>query len=168
MKLVVVLFSAVVFAQQQAPRQAAVATSFGDSNLPLQKIGPEDLIGISVYDAPELTRTVRVGTDGTIRLPMLKQRIKVAGMFPTDVETAIGEALKNEDIFVDPVVTVSIVEYRSRPINVVGAVKAPLTFQAAGTVTLLDALSRAGGLADDAGSVILVSVSRPGEDGKAV
>ena len=38
------------------------------SNLPAQKIAPNDLIGISVYDAPELTRTMRVDADGTISL----------------------------------------------------------------------------------------------------
>ena len=53
--------------------------------------------------------------------------------------------------------TVSVVEYRSRPITVAGAVKSPITFQATGTVTLLDAISRAGGLTDNAGSEILVS-----------
>jgi polysaccharide export outer membrane protein len=137
-------------------------------NLPQQKIGPDDLIGISVYDAPELTRTVRVGADGTIRLPMLKQRIPASGLFPSDLETTVAEALKKEDIFVDPIVTVSVVEYRSRPINVVGAVKLPLTFQSTGTITLLDALSRAGGLSDTAGAEVLVSRSQPGADGNSV
>lgn len=155
-------------AAQQTGRQLVMSPPTDSTNLPMQKIGPDDLIGITVYDAPELTRTARVATDGTIRLPMLKQRIKIAGLFPSDVETAISDALKAEDIFVDPIVTVSIVEYRSRPINVVGAVKAPVTFQAFGNVTLLDALSRAGGLADYAGSEILVSQSQPGEQGKSV
>ena len=59
--------------------------------------------------------------------------------------------------------TVSVVEYRSRPITVAGAVKSPLTFQATGNVTLLDAISRAGGIADNAGSSILVT--RPAQNG---
>ena len=41
------------------------------ANLPAQRIGASDLVAVSVYDAPELTRTVRVGADGFIRLPML-------------------------------------------------------------------------------------------------
>jgi transcription antitermination factor NusG len=44
------------------------------ANLPAQPLGANDLIAVSVYDAPELTRNVRVGADGFIRLPMLKQR----------------------------------------------------------------------------------------------
>ena len=56
----------------------------------------------------------------------------------------------------DPVVKVTVVEYHSRPIAVMGAVHKPLTFQAVGTVTLLDALARAEGLTDDAGTEILL------------
>ena len=65
-------------------------------------------------------------------------------------------------IVVDPFVTVAVVEYASRPINVTGAVHKPLTFQAVGPVTLLDAIARAEGLNTDAGPEILVS--RPGPD----
>jgi protein involved in polysaccharide export with SLBB domain len=49
------------------------------ANLPAQAIGPMDLLAISVYGAPELTRSVRVSDDGLIGLPMLHQRIDVAG-----------------------------------------------------------------------------------------
>ncbi len=58
-------------------------------------------------------------------------------------------------------------EYRSRPISVVGAVKNPVTFQAAGVVTLLDAISQAGGLGEHAGTEILVSRPHLSEDGKS-
>jgi polysaccharide biosynthesis/export protein len=159
----ILLCSLCVKAQQRQP-----VVQMQTDNLPTQKIGIDDLVGISVYDAPELTRTVRVNTDGTIRLPMLKARIKADGLLPIDLETAITDALKSEDVLVDPVVTVNLVESRSRPINVVGAVKNPLTFQASGFISLLDALSRAGGLADTAGTEILVSKAQPGEEGKTV
>jgi polysaccharide biosynthesis/export protein len=62
---------------------------------------------------------------------------------------------------------VTIAEYHSRPINVAGAVRNPVTFQAAGPVTLLDALTRAGGLSPEAGPEILVSRMQKGEDGQA-
>ena len=127
------------------------------SNLPVERIGPDDLIGIAVYDSPELSRAVRVDADGNIRLPMVRQRILATGLYPFELETSITTALIAENVLVNPVVTVSVVEYRSRPITVVGAVRSPTTFQATGTVTLLDAISRAGGIAEDAGPVILVS-----------
>src|SRR5437868_1813700 len=93
----------------------------GRENLPSQKLGIDDLLAISVYAAPELTRTVRVEADGTIRMPMLTQGVAVAGLFPRDVEGALAEALKSEQILVDPVVKVTVAEYHSRPISVMGA-----------------------------------------------
>lgn len=134
-------------------------------NLPAQRIGPDDLIAVSVYDAPEFTHTVRVGSDGLIRLPMTDHRIKAQGLLPADMETAIAETLRSSGLVVDPVVSVTVVEYHSRPISVAGAVKNPVTFQAVGGVTLLDALTRAGGLSPDAGSEILVSCPQPAASG---
>ena len=123
------------------------------------------LIAVSVYDAPELTRTVRVSTDGFVRLPMLKQRVKAQGLMPGELESAIAKALQDEQIIVDPFVTVTVAEYNSHPISVAGAVKQPLTFQATGPVTLLEAITRAGGLSPEAGAEILVTRTQPGPDG---
>ena len=158
--LLVLLFVCQVLAAQSRP-----AIDAGTANLPVQKIGTNDLIGVSVYDAPELTRTVRVSKEGTIRLPMLKRQLTAAGRLPGELEVQIAEGLQAEGILVDPVVTVTVAEYTSRPISVAGAVRKPLTFQALGTVTLLDAISRAEGLNADAGSEILVSRTQQGEDG---
>jgi len=80
---------------------------------------------------------------------MLKEKIRVQGLFPNDIEVLLAEALKREGLFVDPFVTVNVVEYHSRPISVGGAVRNPVIFQAIGKVTLLDALNRAGGLLVD-------------------
>lgn len=154
--LVVVLAAAAVGQQRVAPMVNPMAEP-AQANLPAQKIGPDDLLAISVYDSPELTRTVRVGADGTIRLPMLKRRLQVQGMMPGDVEASVGEALKAEELIVDPFVTVTVAEYHSRPISVMGAVKKPLTFQAEAPVTLLNALARAEGLSADAGQEILIT-----------
>jgi len=136
-----------------------------NANLPAQRIGANDLIAVSVYDAPELTRTVRVGADGMIRLPMLKRRVKAEGLMPGELEAAVSAALVAEGLIVDPFVTITIAEYNSRPISVVGAVKQPLTFQASGPVTLLEAITKAGGLAPEAGPEILVSRAQSGADG---
>lgn len=129
----------------------------GGANLPGQKIGPEDLVAVSVYDAPELTRTVRVSSEGYIKLPMLKSKLKAMDLLPSELETVVATALQDEGILIEPVVLVTVAEYKSRPINVMGAVRKPLTFQAAGTVTLLEALGKAEGLSEAAGPEILVS-----------
>jgi protein involved in polysaccharide export with SLBB domain len=134
------------------------------ANLPALPIGPNDLLAISVYAAPELTRTVRVSAEGLIRLPMLHEKIEAQGLMPAELETRIAAVLSEEEILVEPVVTVAIAEYHSRPISVAGAVKTPLTFQAAGRTTLLEALTRAQGLTEEAGSEILVT--RPSKTGE--
>jgi polysaccharide export outer membrane protein len=158
--LLVVAMASSVLAQQSASpyRVSAGASSASEGfNLPVDKIGKDDLLGIAVYDSPELTRTVRVGSDGEIRLPMLHHPVQAAGLNPADLEASITKALTEENVMVEPVVTVSVVESRSKPISVSGAVKNPVTIQAIGTVTLLDAISRAGGLSENAGAEILVS-----------
>jgi len=146
--LSLLLFSAASLAQVAPP----------SANLPAQKIRPNDLVGVSVYGEPDLTRTVRVGADGTIRLPMLKDKVKADGLMPEELEQAVAEALKTQEILVDPFVTVTVAEYHSLPISVAGAVRTPITFQPVEKkTTLLEAITRAGGLAPEAGSEILVT-----------
>ncbi len=152
--ILLLAFAGAIFGQES---QAAAAEPSLAGNLPAQKIGPSDLLSISVYGSPELTRTVRVSAEGFIRLPMLKQKVEAKGLMPSDLEETIAKALSSEEILVDPVVTVTIAEYHSRPISVAGAVKVPLTFQALGKITLLEALTRAQGLTTDAGTEILVT-----------
>jgi polysaccharide biosynthesis/export protein len=169
--LVAVCFLALagtVYAQQsERAVSSAPNLEYAYSNLPTQPVGPDDLLALSVYDSPELTRTVRVDADGNIRLPMLKDPVQVRGMVPSQLESAIAKALTKGKVLVDPIVTVTIVEYQSRPVNVVGAVKNPLVFQATRPIPLLDAIARAGGIREDAGSDIVVS-KEVVRDGKPV
>src|SRR5436190_8213253 len=105
--LLVCVFSA--YGQVQPVTAQPVA-----GNLPMQTIGANDLIAISVYDSPELTRSVRVSAEGTIRLPMLQQKVQAAGLLPSDLEVAIVAALQADEVLVEPLVTVTISEYYSR------------------------------------------------------
>ncbi len=139
-----------------APPRPATTAAPGDI-LPAQPIGPDDLLSLQVSDIPELSRTFRVSSDGTLKLPLIDHRLKVAGLMPVDIENSLAAELKSAGILVDPVVSVGVVDYRSRPVSVVGAVKNPLTFEAMSDSTLLDAIAKAGGLSPEAGPVILVS-----------
>lgn len=144
------LLAATAVAQDKVP-------GLDSANLPAQKIGVDDLLLVRVYDSPDMTRTVRVSADGTIRLPMMKQNVQVLGLLPVEIEKVLADALKTEQLLVDPFVTVSVSEYHSRPISISGAVRAPVVFQAIGQVRLLDALARAGGMAPEAGGEIIVT-----------
>ena len=163
MKLILLLTLCAPLVQ---PQGRATPNPEAGANLPAQKIGPRDLIMVQVYGSPELSRSVRVGADGMLRLPMLKQRIKGEGMMPNDLEVMVAQALEEEGLIVDPMVTITVAEYSSRPISVAGAVKEPLTFQASAPVTLLEAITRAGGLTPVAGSEILVSKTQTGSGGQ--
>lgn len=163
MKLILLL---TLCAPMVQPQGRATPNPEAAANLPAQKIGPRDLIMVQVYGSPELSRSVRVGADGMLRLPMLKQRIKGEGMMPNDLEVMVAAALDEEGLVVDPLVTITVAEYSSRPISVAGAVKEPLTFQASAPVTLLEAITRAGGLTPVAGSEILVSKTQTGSGGQ--
>ena len=160
MRLVVfgILGSGLIFPQSFPAARTGGALS--SENLPAQKIGPNDLISVSVYDSPELTRSIRVSAEGYIRLPLVKSPIQAAGLMPSELESAIARQLKQEQLLVEPVVTVTMSEYHSHPISVAGAVKTPVTFQANTAVTLLEAITRAGGLDKNAGLEILVTRSR--------
>jgi polysaccharide export outer membrane protein len=126
-------------------------------NLPIQPLGPDDLISISVYDAPELSGAARVSHRGDITLPLMKTPIRAQGLVPAALETEIARALQREDLVVRPLVTVRILEYQSRPISVTGTVIKPVAFQAVGPVTLLDAINRAEGLSPLAGPDIVIT-----------
>ncbi len=165
MRIIFLIFVVLFAAFAQSGKRALPEAS---ANLPSQAIGPNDLIAISVYDAPELSRTIRVGADGYIALPMLKQHVMANGLYPANLEEAVSAALREEEILVSPYVTVTIAEYHSHPISVSGSVKLPIVFQAEGPTTLLEAIAHAQGLTADAGREILISRPQPGSDGKTV
>jgi polysaccharide export outer membrane protein len=146
----VLLFAAGAFAIASAQVQPA--------NLPPRKIHTNDLVNISIYGEPDLARTVRVGSDGVIRLPLLEQKIKADGLMPDEVEKAIAEAFQHEQILTHPFVTVTVAEYHTLlPVSIAGAVRNPITFEPIDKLTLLEAITRAGGLTADAGPEILIS-----------
>jgi len=87
----------------------------------------------------------------------LKNSIAVTGLVPAQIGKAVTESLVREQVLTDPIVSVAVLEYRSRRVSVVGAVKAPVIVQAVGDFKLLDAITRAQGLAPEAGPEIIVS-----------
>ena len=113
-----------VTAQQQTDAGQTTAPTSSRSQITNpgpETLGPGDLLNLVVYDSPELSRTFRVDEDGSLRLPMLRQHIQAAGLTLDDCENAIAAALVNEQVLVNPIVSVSVAEFHSRPITVVGA-----------------------------------------------
>lgn len=128
---------------------------------PGYRVGPRDLLGIKVYEVPELNVERRVTENGVLSLPLLGD-VKVAGL----TEEEVGRNLKTlleARIVNHASVEISVIEFRSRPISVIGAVKQPGNLAFSGRWTLVEALAAAGGLADNHGNV--VHVLRRAENG---
>ena len=118
------------------------------------KIGPEDLLEISVFEVEKLNKTVRVSSQGNISLPLLGV-LRVKGLTANQLEKELRELL-SEKYLQDPHVSVFIKEYRSQRISVMGAVKGPKVFEVTGQKTILDMLAMAEGVRDDAGHLLFL------------
>ena len=123
-------------------------------------IGSGDLLSVSVFDVPELTKDVRVSQNGTISMPLVPTRLHVSGLTETQAEQMIADVLEANGLVTHAEVGISVKEHRSRPITIVGAVQHPMVYEADRGVTLLEALAEAGGITNDAGDTILVTRSR--------
>ncbi|HVH70623.1 MAG TPA: polysaccharide biosynthesis/export family protein [Candidatus Dormibacteraeota bacterium] len=118
------------------------------------RIGFDDVLDISVFEAQELNREVRVSSAGEISLPLLDS-VHVAGLTPRELELVLQELLRRT-YMKDPHVSVFVREMQSHPVSVLGAVRRPGVFQVRGSKTLLEILSLAEGLADDAGETVII------------
>jgi polysaccharide export outer membrane protein len=118
------------------------------------RIGPQDLLEITVFECEKLNKTVRVSSQGNVSLPLLGV-LKVKGLTADELEKEIRSLLA-EKYIQDPQVNVLIKEYRNQRISVMGAVKNPGVFDVTGAKTILDMLATAGGLREDAGQLLFL------------
>ena len=130
------------------------------------KIGPEDLLEISVFEEEKLNKKeVRVSFQGNISLPLLGI-LRVKDLTANELEKEIRDLL-TEKYFQDPHVSVFIKEYRNQQISVMGAVEKPGVYDVKGQKTVLEMLAMAGGLkggSDSAGQLLfLIRPPRPEE-----
>jgi polysaccharide export outer membrane protein len=119
------------------------------------RIGPDDLLDITVFEAPEMNRTMRVSTSGDISFELLGV-VHASGLTASELESVLQERLRGT-YMKDPHVGVFVHEWQSHSVSVVGAVKMPGVFQIRGTKTLIEVLSMAQGVADDAGDTVLIT-----------
>lgn len=118
-------------------------------------LGPDDQIMIQGPEMDELVnRPYRIAPDGYVTLPMLG-RIKAGGLtisgFETELTQAASKYVRN------PQLVASVVEFRSQPISVVGAVTLPGTQQLQGRKTLMQVISMVGGFRTDAGNTLSIT-----------
>jgi len=119
------------------------------------RLGPGDLLGVTVFEDKDMNAEVRVSSRGTVTLPMLGA-VKVFRLTPVEAEKKIEDILRQKYIH-DPHVSVYIKEHVSRQITVVGAFDEPGSFDCIGRKHLLDVLAMAGGLTPEAGEVAYIT-----------
>ena len=121
-------------------------------------LGPDDQLEIS---GPELTESAnkpaRIDSEGNVQVPLLG-RVHVAGMTVQETEQKLNKDLTK--YIRDPQVVVSVSEIRSQPVSVLGAVNSPGVHQVQGHKTLLEMLSLAGGVRQDAGYSVPIPFQR--------
>ena len=132
-------------AESGQPQAAVTATD------PVQKpatqdlnyiIGAQDVLDISVWKEPELTRTIPVRPDGKISLPLLND-VRAAGLTPNQLAAQITTSLKK--FVTDPQVTVIVTQINSQRVYILGEVTRTGAYPLLPEMTILQALSSAGG-----------------------
>lgn len=135
---------------------AAIEAQATPGELTRYRLGPKDLVGVSVFEIPELNASLsfRINEDGSVQLPLLGA-VKVDGLTEEEAEAHIGKLLEARYVN-KATVDVELREFRSKPISVIGAVKKPGALAFSGRYTLLEAITEAGGLAEGAGKSIYI------------
>jgi polysaccharide biosynthesis/export protein len=143
----VLVFSAAAAAQAPAPPPAARAADAvvipaddGD-----YKIGPEDVLDISVWKNPELSRTVPVRPDGKVSLPLVND-IQAAGLTPSRLRQELTRRLS--EYVPSPEVAVIVREVHSGKVSVVGQVRSPGRYEVRSPATVLELIALAQGFTD--------------------
>jgi polysaccharide export outer membrane protein len=138
--------------------QLALATSVKQGDY---LIGSGDLLGIEVFDVPELSREVRVNETGFISLPLIPVKVHVSGLTTFQLQDKLEELLQSNGLVTTPQVSVTLKDQHSQPVTVIGEVRTPMVIQAIRQMSLLQVLSQAGGISPEAGNIVIITRSPP-------
>ncbi len=108
------------------------------------RVGPKDVLDITVYDEPDLSKKLRVSGNGSISFPLIG-KIQVQHLSTTEIEEHI-ERMLSPRYLLHPQVSVQVAEFESQKVFIVGAIDAPINFTLRGKTTLLELLSQTGRL----------------------
>src|SRR3954467_13636176 len=139
-------------AQSQVPPGSMLANSAAPSASDAP-IGPRDFIEVKVFQDPNLYTKMTVTDDGRITMPLIG-KVDVSGLTPSEVEARIKGLL--EKYINNPDVSVTVLEAGSKPISVIGAVMHPGRIGITGNISLIQAITQAGGLATGYGRTLYV------------
>lgn len=120
-------------------------------------LGAGDQVSITAMNVDEIPKEpVRISNEGFLSIPLVG-RVKAAGLTLPQLEAEVAGRLKS--YLKDPEVSLNLVEMRSQPVSVLGAVNKPGVYQLQGRKTLFEMISMSEGLRSDAGYTITITRS---------
>jgi polysaccharide export outer membrane protein len=119
-------------------------------------ISADDVLKVFILDVPELSGEYRVGGNGKVTLPVLTEPVVADGLTLNQFSESLANKLKAAGLVSDPHVSTSVSQSRVHSVAITGAVKSPQIYPVFSQTTLLDLVSQAQGLEDDAGSTAIV------------
>jgi polysaccharide export outer membrane protein len=162
-----ICLAGITWAQNPASPQAVAPIDFPrpatSGHPPTSRVGQlyviakNDLLDIDVVGVQELSRECRVDGDGMIYLPMLSRPVMAAGLTLDQLSQAIRKDLIDAGLLTDPQVTATVKSSLWNAVVLSGAAKKPGVYPVYGHTTLLELLTEAEGLSDDAGSTAIVT-----------
>ncbi|MCU1321245.1 MAG: polysaccharide export protein [Acidobacteriaceae bacterium] len=143
-------------AQQSNPPAAVIPFGPNMTDAGQIVLGAGDLIDVTVFSTPELTGRLRIDQAGKIELPV-GGHVEVGGLTPKQAAAAIEKQLRDQQIMLEPLVSVLIAQYATQGLTLLGEVKAPGNYPIFGPHTLYDVMAMAGGPTQLEGSTITIT-----------
>jgi polysaccharide biosynthesis/export protein len=143
--------------QQSETRKATPTTGVGTPPIAETKsyrIGPLDILEISVFGVPELSGTIEVGENGNVQLPLVGET-PAAGKTAEELQKDLTSKLATEYLQ-NPQVRVTVKEFKSRTVILTGDINSPGVYPLKGQTTLLQLVATAGGFKESSDSTVLV------------
>jgi polysaccharide biosynthesis/export protein len=117
-------------------------------------IGSQDIVTVTVYDHADLTGKYTVESDGSFTFPLIG-RVKASGLTRHQLEESLKTSL-SDGYLKNPQISVSMDEYKSQRVFVMGEVRAPGAYQLTGNMTIIEVLAKAGGTTQTAAEEVLI------------
>ncbi|MGE4545746.1 MAG: SLBB domain-containing protein [Pedobacter sp.] len=123
------------------------------------RVGEGDVLKVMVYDSPDLNTTTRVSGKGVILFPLVGE-IAIDGLSISEVAQKIASKLA-QGYILDPQVSVFVEKFGSQKATIMGEVVVPGLYELSGATTLMELISKAGGLTDEAGDDVTIKRKNP-------
>ncbi len=120
------------------------------------RLGPNDVVRVTVYGHPDLSTTARVTENGGVTFPIIGE-VSLGGLTGREAEVKLQTLLTEQKIVKSPQVTLIVDKYESQRVSVLGEVARPGMYAITRGSTLMDLISEAGGLKEEAGEVAILT-----------